>query len=251
MKYEEYLESIYYDPEHAAAYAGLDKLYRAIRKEGRFVLSRDKIQKWLLKQEDYAVHREDRSKFKRRRVVAPFVDYQWDVDTANMEYYEKENDGYAYFLMVIDIMSKYVWTVALRSRKAKEMVDAFKKIFERGRKPTRIRSDKGTEFANRDVKQLLKKEGVDYFVTQNIVKASFAERAIKTIKSRIVHYMTRKQTHRWIDILPKITVSYNKSYHRSIKRTPESVKQKDSIDLWKLNTILKQASCKTEKTAHQ
>ncbi len=32
MKYEEYLESIYYDPEHAAAYAGLDKLYRAGQK---------------------------------------------------------------------------------------------------------------------------------------------------------------------------------------------------------------------------
>ncbi len=109
-----------------------------------------------------------------------------------------------------------------------------KRYLNEGENPTRIRSDKGTEFANRDVKQLLKKEGVGYFVTQNIVKASYAERAIKTIKSRIVHYMTRKQTHRWIDILPKITESYNKTYHRSIKRTPESVKQKDSIDLWKL-----------------
>ncbi len=221
MKFEDYLSSIYYDPEHAAAYAGLDKLYRAVRKEGRFVLSRDKIQKWLLKQEDYAVHREDRSKFERRRVVAPFVDYQWDADTANMEYYKKENDGYAYFLLTIDIMSKYVWTVALRSRKAKEMVDAFEQIFERGRQPTRVRSDKGTEFVNKDVKQLLKKEGVDYFATQNIVKASYAERAIKTIKSRIVRYMTRKQTHRWIDVLPKITESYNKTYHRSIKRAPK------------------------------
>ncbi|MES9880035.1 MAG: DDE-type integrase/transposase/recombinase [Sedimenticola sp.] len=234
MKFEDYLASIYYDPEHAAAYAGLDKLYRAVRKEGRFVLSRDKIQKWLLKQEDYAVHREDRSKFERRRVVAPFVDYQWDADTANMEYYKKENDGYAYFLLTIDIMSKYVWTVALRSRKAKEMVDAFEQIFERGRQPTRVRSDKGTEFVNKDVKQLLKKEGVEYFATQNIVKASYAERAIKTIKSRIVRYMTRKQTHRWIDVLPKITESYNKTYHRSIKRAPKSVKPKDSVDLWKL-----------------
>lgn len=234
MKQEEYLESIYYDPGHAAAYAGLDKLYRTVRKEGRFVLSRDKIEKWLLKQEDYAVHREDRPNFERRRVVVPFVDYQWDVDTANMDYYKKDNDGYAYFLLAIDIMSKYVWTVPLRTRTAKEMVVAFKKVFECGRKPTRIRSDKGTEFVNKDVKRLLKRESVGYFVTQNIVKASYAERAIKTIKSRIVRYMTRKQTHRWVDVLPKITESYNKTYHRSIKRTPASVKKKDSAELWKL-----------------
>ena len=196
-------------------------------------MTREQIKKWLHKQEDVAVHREERTKFKRRRVVAPFVDYQWDVDTANMEYYAKENDGYNYFLLAIDIMSKYVWTVALRTRTGKEMVQAFRRIFAQGRKPTRVRSDKGTEFVNIDVKQLLKKEDVKYFVTQNLVKASYAERSVKTIKSRIVHYMTHKQTHRWLDVLPKVTESYNKAYHRSIKRAPASVKSNDSVTLWK------------------
>jgi hypothetical protein len=234
MTYEDYLAGIYYDPEHAGSYGGLDKLYRAVRKEGRFVLGKNKIRKWLLQQEDYAVHREERTKIKRRRVVAPFVDYQWDVDTAHMDYYQKDNDGYGYFLLAVDIMSKYVWTVALKTRTGKEMVNAFRQVFEKGRKPTRIRSDKGTEYVNRDVKRYLKKEGVINFVTQNIVKASYAERAIKTIKSRLVHYMTNKQSHRWIEVLNKITESYNKTYHRTIMRTPTSVKPKDSVELWKL-----------------
>lgn len=248
MKYEDYLASIYYDPKHAAAYAGLDKLYRAVRKEGKFVLGRTKIRNWLLKQEDYAVHRAERGKFKRRRVVAPYVDYQWDVDTANMEYYKKDNDGYAYFLLAVDILSRFVWTVALRTRTGKEMVNAFQQIFEKGRQATNIRSDKGTEFVNKDVKQFLKKKGIHYFVTQNIVKASYAERAIKTIKSRIVRYMTHKQFHRWVDILPAITDSYNKTYHRSIKRSPSSVKNKDSVELWKLQY---QSTPKTTKTKFQ
>ena len=71
----------------------MKKLYRAIRKGGKFVLGREKIREWLLKQKEYAVHRETRSKFKRKRVVAPFVDYQWDVDTANITFYKKDNDG--------------------------------------------------------------------------------------------------------------------------------------------------------------
>ena len=98
VNYDDYLPSIYYDPLHAGAYGGVDKLYRAVRKEGKFVLGRSKIRNWLLKQNDYAVHRETRSKFKGRRVVAPFVDYQWDIDTANMVFYKKDNDDYAYFI---------------------------------------------------------------------------------------------------------------------------------------------------------
>ena len=43
MKYEDYLSSIYYDPNHAGAYSGVEKLYRAVRKEGKFVLSRAKF----------------------------------------------------------------------------------------------------------------------------------------------------------------------------------------------------------------
>lgn len=234
MKYEDYLASIYYDPNHAGAYGGVEKLYRAVRKDGKFVLGRTKIRNWLLKQEDYAVHRETRSKFKRRRVVAPFVDYQWDVDTANMAFYKKDNDGFAYFALAIDILSKFVWTVPLRTTTGKEMVDALTQIFASGRKPTHLRSDQGTEFVNQKVKALLKKKGVDFFVTHNVVKASYAERAIKTIKSRLIRYMTHKQTRRWVDILPDITANYNATYHRSIKRTPRSVKAEDSVDLWKL-----------------
>ena len=233
-KYEDYLASIYYDPSHDGAYGGVEKLYRAVRKEGKFVLGRTKIRNWLLKQEDYAVHRETRSKFKRRRVIAPFVDYQWDVDTANMVFYKKHNDGYAYFVLAIDILSKFVWTVPLRTTTGQEMMRALTQIFVSGRKPTHLRTDKGTEFVNKQVKAFLKKEGVVSFVTHNVVKASYAERAIKTIKSRVIRYMTRKQTKQWVDILPDITASYNATYHRSIKRTPQSVKAKDSVDLWKL-----------------
>lgn len=120
--------------------------------------------------------------FKRRRVVSPYVVYQWDKDTVSMEYYKKNNNGYAYFLLDVDILSNFVWTVTLRMRAGKEMVQAFKQIFRRRRIAIHIRSDKWTKFA---VTQFFKKEGVNYFVTQNVVKASYAERAIKTSKSRL------------------------------------------------------------------
>ena len=231
MSYEDYLKSIYYNPTHPAAYGGVEKLYRAVRKDGKFVLSRNKISQWLHKQEDFAVHKEEKTKFRRRPVVAPFVDYQWDVDTANMRRYEDQK--YKQFLLAVDIMSKYVWTVPLRTKTAVEIVKAFKTIFKDGREPTRIRTDKGSEYVNKDVRKYLKEQHTIHFVTQNIVKASLAERAIKTIKSRIARFMTHKQSHQWVEALPKLTTSYNKTYHRSIKRTPASVKPSDHVELWK------------------
>ena len=53
LKYEDYLSNIYYDPKNAGAYGGVEKLYRAVKKDGKFVLGRSKIRNWLLKQEDY------------------------------------------------------------------------------------------------------------------------------------------------------------------------------------------------------
>ena len=226
MSYQDYLKSIYYDPNHPAAYGGVEKLYRSVRKDGKFVLSRSRIEKWLVKQEDYALYKEEKTKFLRRRVVAPFVDYQWDVDTADMRRYEDQK--YKYFLLAVDIMSKNVWTVSLRTKTAVDIVKALQTIFKDGRKPTRIRTDKGSEYVNKDVRKIFKEQQTIHFVTQNIVKASLAEKGIKTIKSRIARFMTHKQSHQWVEAPPKLTTSYNKTYHRGIKRTPASVKPSGS-----------------------
>ena len=108
MTYEDYLSTIYYDPHHAGSFGGLEKLYRAVRKEGKYVLGRAKIRKWLQKQETYTLHQHVRRKFRRQRVIVPYIDYQWDADTAVMTSYAKDNDGFGFFLLVIDIFSRYV-----------------------------------------------------------------------------------------------------------------------------------------------
>jgi len=113
-----------------------------------------------------------------------------------------------------------------------ETASAQKTFFRTGRKPAKLRTDKGTEYRNRGVQRLLKREKVDHFFTQNEQKSSYAERAIKTIKSKFSHCMSRHQTHRWIDVLDSVTQSYNGSYHRSIKMTPRGVTKRHEARLW-------------------
>lgn len=175
MTYEKYLKDIYYDPNHPAAFSGVDKLYRAVRKEGSYVIGRPMIRKWLEKQEPYTPHRQINRKYKKRKVIVPYMNYQWDARFA------KSNDVYAHFLLVIDIFSRYIWTVALKSTKGKEMASAFKSILDEGKLPEHLETDKDTEFCNREMNKLLKNKGIKHFVTQNESKASHAERGIKTI----------------------------------------------------------------------
>lgn len=234
MSYEKYLEKVYYDSKFPGSFSGVDKLYRAVRKDGKFVLGRAKIRKWLETQETFGLHKQINRKFRRRRVIAPFIDYQWDADTAVMKSFAKDNDGYAFFLVAIDVFSRFAYTVPLRSTQGKEMSSALETIFRRESKPSKLRTDKGVEYRNRDVQRLLKAEGVDYFYTQNEQKSSYAERCIKTLKSRLFRYMSRHQTHRWIDVLEDVTQSYNAAYHRGIKMAPRAVTKKDEPRLWKL-----------------
>ena len=122
------------------------------------MLGKAKIRKWLETQETFVLHRQINRKFRRRKVIAPFIDYQWDADTAVMKSFVKVNQGYAYFILAIDVFSRFVHTFPLRSTRGQETAPALGTFFRTGRKPVKLRTDKGTEYRNRDVERLLKRE---------------------------------------------------------------------------------------------
>ena len=134
----------------------------------------------------------------------------------------KYNDGYHYILLAIDIFSWYVWTAPLTDKSGNEVVRALSKIFME-RVPETVCSDKGKEFLGHKVQSLFKSHLIRNFVTQNEVKANYAERAIKTIRGKIHKYFTYKQSYRYIDALQDITRANNSSVHRSIKMAPVQV----------------------------
>lgn len=129
------------------------------------------------------------------------MDYQWGADTAVMRRYMDDNSGYGFFLLVIDFFSRYVWTKPLQSAKGSEMVDALRSILAMGRNPMTLLTDKGKEYCNSNVRNVLKQRGIDNFVSQNEQTSVQPERTVKTLKLELSRYMTHHQTHRWIDVL--------------------------------------------------
>ena len=86
--------------------------------------------------------------------------------------------------MVIDVFSKYGWIVPLKDKKGESVAEAFKTIFKEGRKPQYLQVDKGKEFYNKHLKDLLEKNGIHMYSTENEEKSSVVERWNRTIKSR-------------------------------------------------------------------
>lgn len=73
---------------------------------------------------------------------------------------------------------------------------------------------------------------VVYILKGSSFKGSIIERFNKTLKTRMARYMTEHGTTRWVDALQGITQAYNKSYHRSVKMTPNEaslLKNRDKV----------------------
>ena len=161
-----------------------------------------------------------RKKFKRRRVLVSGIDKIWAADLADMKAFSKDNRGVTYLLCVIDIFSKYGWLVPLKDKTGKSVASALRVIFEE-RKPEKMWVDKGKEFYNKDVKDL-----IELYSTENEEKSSVVERWIRTMKERMWKYFTDNNTNVYIDILPDLIEDYNNTKHSSIKMTPVEASMK-------------------------
>ena len=228
---EEYLKAIYYDPSHPASYSGTDKLYREVKREGRYQIKRKLLKEWLTSQETYGLHNQARRRFKRPRVMVAGVGVQADSDLMDMTQLSVYNDNINYVLVVIDDFSRYVWTKPLKSKNGREVAKAFKDIFQDGFKTLKLRFDAGGEYTNQVVQKLFADRGIKHFTTFNETKANIAERVIKTLKSKYFRYMTEHQTFRYIDILDDVTHGYNHSYHRTIKMRPVDVTRENQAQV--------------------
>ena len=233
VRVKQYLQSKYYDPAFPGSFSGADRFFNAIKKEGLHEIKKKDVEDWLISQDAYTVNRSVRRRFKRNRVIVSGIDDQWDGDLMDVSSLAKYNKNYRFILLLIDIFSRYIWTVPLKSKHAIEMTKAFKLVFSKGRKPRSLRSDQGGEFVAKSVRDFMRAQDINAFVTVSETKANYAERAIKTIKSKLFKYMYANQTYRYIDVLESIVDSYNKSYHSSVKMAPNDVNDSNESFLWK------------------
>ena len=108
----------------------------------------------------------------------------------------------------------------MKNKTARSLLEAFDSTLSEGRKPEKLRTDKGTEFFNESFQQYLKKKDIQFYTTNNQPKVSVVERENRTLKSKLYRYFTAVNSLRYIDVLQDLVDSYSNTYHRSIGRVP-------------------------------
>ena len=127
-------------------------------------------------------------------------------------------------LVLIDVVSKYIWVEPIKFKTALQVKLAFKKNFLKStRVPKKLQTDQGAEFVNAVLQRFLKGKGITFFTVKSDKKAAVAERVIRTLKEKMYRYMHEKHTKTYIDVLQDLVASYNNTYHKSIKMTPSEV----------------------------
>ena len=111
-----------------------------------------------------------------------------------MQNLQKYNKGYRYILNVIDLYSRYVWSVPIKTKTGKSIVDAFSNIIKNGRKPTKLWVDNGSEFYNGVFKKWLSNNNIEYIVHLMKVKLLLLKDLIVHLKIKCINILLLK-TH--------------------------------------------------------
>ena len=181
----------------------------------------------------YSLQRPQRYKFKTNRVISQGIGFLYDCDLADVSNLSTENDGVKYLLVVIDVFSRFLWVVPLKNKLHGSVISGLREIFQTS-KPKELRTDKGSEFKNKWMTSFLKDQGVHHYVTQNITKANYAERVIRTLKVLMYRYITHKRSYRYLDVLQDLVHNYNHRVHRALEGlSPAEITKNNEALLWK------------------
>ena len=185
---------------------------------------------WWRQSRTYSLHKPIRHRFPTRATITSAPHIQYQADLIEMIPYARENRGYRYILVIIDIFTRYCWVSPLKSKTGEELAHVFKKIFQsEAPPPMYLQTDQGKEFYNTHVRRVLTKLKIHLFSTKSPFKASMAERVNRTLKSKLWRYFTYSGKYKWLAVLPQLTESYNNTPHRSLpnRLTPSMANDKE------------------------
>ena len=188
-------------------------IIRSKRKLGLGVENHDKI----LSEE---LHKSKRKNYPRRKIIVNHIDEIFAADLVEMQKFAKLNKGYRYLITCIDIFSKFAWVIPLKDKRGITIKNALQKIFNE-RKPKFLWTDRGTEFYNKQVQDLLNENNIKIYSTNNSeIKSAVIERFNRTFKNMMYKKFTENNNTIFYNILYELVDNYNNKYHSTMKMTP-------------------------------
>jgi len=196
------ISDLYYDEGSLAGFSTLPKLRESEVSESKTkkgkLLSVGSTKAWLEEQDAYTVHRPVWKRFPRNPYTVTNVRDVWECDLLDAKSYAKYNDNFRYVLSVIDVFSKFLYLIPVKTQIGPAVTAAFLSIFDdkpklNSRRPVWVGMDKGKEFLNKEFQDMLRDEGIQFQVCRKPdVKCAVVERAQRTICDRVYKFFTFK-----------------------------------------------------------
>jgi hypothetical protein len=156
------------------------------------------------------------------------------VDLADFQSLADENEGYRFCLLGVDVLSRRVFAVPIKSKSTKDMFEGFEELFKQmPHLPSEIYSDRGLEFESGEMKRYFEEKGIEKFSARSsYVKAAVAERFIRSLKLRLYRWFSEKNSLKWTKVLPEIVNAMNNTVNAATGMTPNEVNPKNASVLW-------------------
>ena len=232
QSFKNYLNDLYLNPHSPVSYSSPSKIWYEIKRQGKYTnIGQRRIQKYLTEFDSYSQYRPQIYNFKHPYVHVFGVGVQADSDLMDVSASSKFNDGVKFLYISIDILSKYLYVIPLKSKSANEVTSAARKIYTQ-HKISYLSTDRGSEYRSRSFKYLMRQLGIKHFFAGGSTKSAVSERVIRTIRGRIARFKAQNNTERYIDSLKDIVSGYNATIHSSTSIPPRDInKYNDYIAL--------------------
>ena len=234
---EKRLNTIFYSYDTAAGLSGDKKLiyneYRRLHPNDKEITLR-KVQEYLSLQEIYTLHRNSRKIIPRNLIFAGKMGFLFAGDLIDFGEYIEHNNGMRYIFVIIDCFSKLAFAEPMKTKSAVETLLTFRKMLSRFPiKPSAISLDFGTEYWNKLFIAFMKQEHIHMYGVAGVTKNSIIERFIRTIKTKIYRIFDLKRNRTWVNILSKVILGYNNTFHSAIGMSPNKVNKFNEYEVYR------------------
>jgi len=230
MSKDEILNFIYFDP---AGYGSIKQTYEEAKKKDKTITMKD-VKQFIDKHVEQKKQLRGYNSFVAQK---PKQEYQMDLlFISKKDFPNEENIG---GLLIVDVFTKYINIVPIKTKKIPEILEAIKTIIKKMGKPESMYTDnEGAWSAGTEIDKYFKANNINHIIT--LSHAPFAERSIKTIKNEIYKKVKPPSDTNWSSLLFQILLKYNhKQIHTTTGFTPADAEKASNHLNVKLNIEMK------------
>lgn len=245
MNIDKVLKRSFYSPDNPIYLSGDWRKIKKLLKQNQIDVSEKKLKGFLDEQSIYTRMKPKSRHHGRNHFLLDHPNMIFEIDLMQLSKQSSaQNDNYRYLFGAIDLFSRFVYVIPLKSKTSKQILMALEQIIDTddgrrnpdGSKMAIISSDRAPEFQTSEVKSLLKRHKIKQKLIYSTLesKAAFIERFWRTLRQMIARYLYVAQSQRFIDYLPNIVYHYNfKMRHRAHGFTPGMISPKNTIEAYR------------------